>query len=163
MVSFNSFNSSRQIYRILIVSMSSLTWLRKNLVRLFISFLLKLIGSWKRFCRFVKQTLLKIIIARSPVYFILLMLISYNHFYVTYCAMLRSADVSISVNSSYNGPSINIFDKNFNFSFSSSSRLPYDVRKYQRINLLATKGNVSTLSFFSILLLSFNFLRKWTK
>ena len=160
MVSFNSFNSSRQIYRIFIVSMSSLTWLRKNLVRLFISFLLKLIGSWKRFCRFVKQTLFKIIIARSPVYFILF---SYNHFYVTYCAMLRSVDVSISVNSSYNGPSINIFDKNLYFSFSSSSSLPYDVRKYQRINLLATKGNASTLSFFSILLLSLNFLRKWTK
>ena len=79
------------------------------------------------------------------------MLISYNHFYVTYCAKnLRSVDVSISVNSIFNGPSINIFDKSFNFSFYSSSRLPYDVRKYQRINLLVTKGNMSPLSFFSI-------------
>ena len=131
--------------------MSSLTWLRKNLVLLFVRFFLKLIGSLKKFCRFVKQTLLKIIIARSPVYFIVLMLISYNHIYVTYCAKnLRSVDVSVSVNSIFNGPSINIFDKSFNFSFYSSSRLPYDVRKYQRINLLVTKGNMSPLSFFSI-------------
>ena len=57
------------------------------------------------------------------------------------------------------------FDKNFNFSFYNSSRLSYDVRKYQKINLLAPKGsrnsdNMNILSFFFIFLLSFNLLRK---
>ena len=94
------------------------------------------------------------------------MLISYNHFYVTNCTnTLCSVDVSVSVNSNINGPSINIFDKNFNFSFYNSSRLCYDVRKYQKINLLAPKGsrnsdNMNILSFFFIFLLSFNLLRK---
>ena len=83
----------------------------------------------------MKQNLLTIIIARSPVYFIVSMLISYKHFYVTNCTnTLCSVDVSVSVNSNINGPSINIFDKNFNFSFYNSSRLSYDVRKYQKSN-----------------------------
>ena len=61
--------------------------------------------------------------------------------------------------------SINTFDKNFNFSFYNSSRLSYEVSKYQKINLLALKGssnsdNINILSFFFIFLLSFNFLRK---
>ena len=65
-----------------------------------------------------------------------------------------------------NGPSINIFYKNFNFSFYNSSRLSYDIRKYQKINLLAPKGsrnsdNMNILSFFFIFLLPFNLLRKW--
>ena len=100
MVCFTSFDFSGQIYRI------------------FTSFLLMLLGSLKRFWRFVKQNLLKIVIVQSPLYFIELMLILYNHFYVTNCTnVLRSVDVSVSVNSNINGPSINIFDKNFNFSF----------------------------------------------
>ena len=125
-----------------------------------------LIDFFKKFWRFVKRNLLKIVIARSPGYFIVLMLISYNHFYVTNCTnTLCSVDVSVSVNSNINGPSINIFDKNFNFSFYNSSRLCYDVRKYQKINLLAPKGsrnsdNMNILSFFFIFLLSFNLLRK---
>ena len=166
MVCFNSFIFSRQIYRIFIVSISSLIWLKKIPVLLFISSLLILIDSFKKFWRFVKRNLLKIVIARSPGYFIVLMLISYNHFYVTNCTnTLCSVDVSVSVNSNINGPSINIFDKNFNFSFYNSSRLCYDVRKYQKINLLAPKGsrnsdNMNILSFFFIFLLSFNLLRK---
>ena len=94
------------------------------------------------------------------------MLISYNRYYVNNCTnTLCSVDVSVSFNSNINGPSINIFDKNFNFSFYNSSRLCYDVRKYQKINLLAPKGgrnsdNMNILSFFFIFLLSFNLLRK---
>ena len=125
-----------------------------------------LIDFLKKFWRLVKQNLLKIIISRSPVYFIVLMLISYNHFYVTNSTNnLCSVDASVSVYSNTNGPSINIFDKNVNFSFYSSSRLPYEVRKYQKINLLAPKGssysdNMNILSFVFVFLLSFNFLRK---
>ena len=94
------------------------------------------------------------------------MLITCNHFYVTNCTnTLCSVDVSVSVNSNINIRSINIFDKNFNISFYNSSRLSYDVRKYQKINLLAPKGsrnsdNMNILSFFFIFLLSFNLLRK---
>ena len=85
----------------------------------------------KRFWRFVKQSLLKIVITRSPVYVIVLMLILYYHFYVTnYTNNLCSVDVSVSVNSNISGPSINIFDKNFNFSFYNNNRLSYKVRKY---------------------------------
>ena len=130
-------------------------------VLLFISSLLILIDSFKKFWRFVKRNLLKIVIARSPGYFIVLMLISYNHFYVTNCTnTLCSVDVSVSVNSNINGPSINIFDKNFNFSFYNSSRLSYEAR-----NLLASTGrrnsdNMIILSFFFIFLFSFNLLRK---
>ena len=166
MVCFNSFIFSRQIYRIFIVSISSLIWLKKIPVLLFISSLLMLIDSFRKFWRFVKRNLLKIVIARSPGYFIVLMLISYNHYYVNNCTnTLCSVDVSVSFNSNINGPSINIFDKNFNFSFYNSSRLCYDVRKYQKINLLAPKGsrnsdNMNILSFFFIFLLSFNLLRK---
>ena len=169
MVCFNSFNFSRQIYRIFIVSISSLIWLKKIPVLLFISSLLILIDSFKKFWRFVKRNLLKIVIARSPGYFIVLMLISYNHFYVTNCTnTLCSVDVSVSVNSNINGPSINIFDKNFNFSFYNSSRLSYEVREYQKIHLLAPKSsrnsdNMSILSFFFIFLLSFNFFEKTEK
>ena len=93
-----------------------------------------LIDFLKKFWRFVKQNLLKIVIARSPVYFIVLMPILYYHFHVTNCTNnLCSVDVSDSVNSNINGPSINIFDRNFNFSFYSSSRLCHGVRKYQKI------------------------------
>ena len=70
MVCFNSFNFNRLIYRIFMVSMFSLIWLKKISV-LFISFLLMLICFLKKFLRLVKQNLLKIIIAWSPVYFIL--------------------------------------------------------------------------------------------
>ena len=125
-----------------------------------------LIDSFGKFWRFVKRNLLKILIARSPGYFIILMLISYNHFYVTnYTNTSCFVDVSVSVNSSISGPLINIFDKNINFSFYNSSRLSYVVRKYQKNNLLGSKGsrdsdNMNILSFFFIFLLSFNFLRK---
>ena len=141
--------------------------LKKISVLLFISFLLILINFLKKFWRFAKQNLLKIVTARSPVYFIVLMLILYYHFYVTNCTNnLFSVDISVSVNSNINGSSINIFDKNFNFSFYNSSRLSYEVRKYQKINLLAPKGSsnsdkMNILSFFFIFLLSFNFSRKW--
>ena len=153
MVYFNSFNFSQQSYRILIVPISSLIWLKKIPVVLFISSLLMLIDSFKKFWKFVKQNLLKIVIARSPGYFIVLILISYNHFYVTNCAnTLCSTDVSISVNSNINGPSINTFDKNFNFSFCNSSRLSDDVRKHKKINLLAPKAgsNSGNMNIFSI-------------
>ena len=90
-----------------------------------------LIDFSRKFWRFVKQNLLKIVIAWSQVYFIVLMLILYYHFHVTICNNnLCSVDVSVSVNSNINGPSINIFDKKFNFSFGNSSRLSYEVRKY---------------------------------
>ena len=64
-----------------------------------------------------------------------------------------------------NGPSINIFYKNFNFSFYNSSRLPYEVRKYQKINLLASKGrsysdNMYILPLLFLFLLFKIFLRK---
>ena len=114
MVCFNSFNFSRLIYRIFIVSVFSLNWLKKISVLLYTSFLLILIDFLKTFWRFVKQNLLKIVIAWSPVYFIVLMVILYYHFYVTNCTNnLHSVDVafSVSVNSNINGPSINIFDK----------------------------------------------------
>ena len=95
------------------------------------------------------------------------MLISYNYYYyVNNCTnTLCSADVSVSFNSNIKGPSTNIFDKNFNFSFYNSSRLCYNVRKYQKINLYAPKGsknsdNVNILSFIFTFLLSFNLLRK---
>ena len=82
---------------------------------------LMLIGSLKRLWGFVKHILPKIAIAWSAV----LMLISYN------CTSnLYSVDVSVSVNSNINGPSINLFDKYFNFSFYNNDRLPYEVRKY---------------------------------
>ena len=92
------------------------------------------------------------------------MLISYNYYYVNNYT-LCSADFSVSFNSNIKGPLINIFDKNFNFSFYNSSRLCYNVRKYQEINLLAPKcsknsDNVNVLSFIFIFLLSFNLLRK---
>ena len=74
MVCFSSFNFNRQTYGIFIVSMPSLIWHKKNSVLVFVSFLLMLVGS-----------LLKIVIGRSPVYFMVLMLLSYNHFYVTNC------------------------------------------------------------------------------
>ena len=167
-VCFKSFDFSRLIYSIFIVYIFSLIWLKKISVLLFTSFLLMLISFLKKLWRFVEQNLLKIVIARSPVYFIVLMLILYYHFYVTNSTNnLYSVDVSVSVsvNSNINGPSINIFDKNFNFSFYSRSRLSYEVREHQKINLLAPKGsgnsdNMNTLPFFFMFLLSFHFLRK---
>ena len=168
MVYFNSFDFSRQIYRIFIVSIFSLIGLKKISVLLFISFILMLIDFLKKSWRSVKQDLLKIVITRLPVYFIVLMLILYYNFYVTNCTNnLYSVDVSVSVsvNSNITGPSINIIDKNFNFSFYSSSSLSYEVRKHQKINLLAPEGssnsdNMNILPFFFMFLLSFNFLRK---
>ena len=107
----------------------------------------------------------RLVIARSRGCSIVLTLISYNHFYVTNCSnALCSVDVSVSANSNINGHSINVFDKNFNFSFYNSSRLSY-VRKYQKINLLAPKGsrnsdNMNIFPFFFIILLSFKLSRK---
>ena len=119
------------------------------------------IDSFKKFWRFEKRNLVKIVTAQSPVYFIVLMLISYNHFYVTNCTnTLCSVDVSVSVNSNINGPSINIFGKSFNFSFYNSNRLSYEVRKYQKIKKSRNSNNMNLLSFFFVFLLSFNFLRK---
>ena len=117
-----------------------------------------LIDFLKKFWRFLKQNLLQIVIARSPGYFIVLMLMLYYHFYVTNCTHnLYSVDVSVSVsvNCNINGP----------FSFYSSSRLSYEVRKHQKTNFLAPKGssnsdNINILSFFFMFLFSFNFLRK---
>ena len=94
------------------------------------------------------------------------MLISYNHYYVNNCTnTLCSVDVSVSFNRNINGPSINIFDKNFNFNFYNSSSLCHDVRKYKKINLLAPEGstnsdNMNILSFFFIFVLTFILLRK---
>ena len=79
------------------------------------------------------------------------MLISYKHFYVTNCT-LCSVDVSGFFNSNINGPSLNIFDKNFIVSFCKSSRLCYDVRKYQKINLLAPKGSRNSSKLFLLVL-----------
>ena len=76
MLCFDSFNFSRLLYRIFIDPMFSLIWLKKNSVLLFISFLLMVIGFLKKFWRLKKQILLKMVIARSPVYFMALMLIS---------------------------------------------------------------------------------------
>ena len=92
----------------------------------------------------------------------LLMLFSNNNFhYTNYTNNLRSVDVSVSINSNNNGPSICTFDKNFNFSFYNSSRLPYEVKKYQQIILL-TKGS-SNFDNINILLslFSLNFLKEW--
>ena len=62
------------------------------------------------------------------------MLISYNHFYITkFFNNLCSIDVSGSVNSNTNSPLITSFDKNFIFSFYNSSRLAYEVKKYQKL------------------------------
>ena len=88
MVCFNSFTFSRQVYRISIVSISSLIWLKKVPVLLFISSLLMLINSFEKFWRFVKRNLLKVVIAWSTGYFVVLMLISYSHFHVTNCSHL---------------------------------------------------------------------------
>ena len=166
MISFNSFIFSRQIFRIFIVSISSLILLKLLPVLLFISSLLILIDSFKKFWRFVTRNLLEIVIAWSPGYFTVLMPVSYNHYYANNCTnTLCSVDVSVSFNSNINCPSINIFNKNFNFSSYNSSRFYYGVRKYQKISLLASKdsknsGNMNILSFFFIYLLSFNLLRK---
>ena len=74
---------------------------------------------------------------------------------------LCSVDVSVSVNSNMNGPSNNIFNKNFNFSFCNSGRLPYKFSKHEIINLLAPKvsGNYGNMNIFFTFLLPFNFLR----
>ena len=93
------------------------------------------------------------------------MLISCSHYYVNNCTnTLCSVDVSVSFNSNINGPSINIFNKMFNFSFCNSSRLYYGVRKYQKINLLAPKGSSTSfnmnISSFFIFLMFFSFPRK---
>ena len=84
------------------------------------------------------------------------MLISYNNFYVTNCAnTLCSVDVSFSFNSNVNDPLINIFDKNFNFSFYNSNRLSFDVRKYQKkfIEILAIWMSCPSFSYFCFLLI----------
>ena len=39
------------------------------------------------------------------------------------------------------GSSMNIFDKNFNFSFYNSGRLSFKVKKYKKITLLTPKGS----------------------
>ena len=160
MVCFNSFNFTRQIYWIFRVPISSLIWLKKIQVPLLSSFILILLESFYNFWRFVKQNLLKIVIARSPVYFIVLMLISYEHFYITNCTnTLCSVHVPVSVVQAI------FLIKTSILVFAIVSRLPYEVRKYQNINLLAPKGSsnsddLNILSFYLIFLLSFNFLRK---
>ena len=146
--------------------MFSLIWLKKISVLLFVSFLLMLIDFLKKFWRFVKQNQLKIIIARSPVCFVVLMLILYYHFKVTNCTNnLCSVDVSVSVNSNINGPSINILDKNFNFSFYKSSRLSYEVRKYKKINFCSSSNsdNMNILYFFSYFCFLLFFFEKTEK
>ena len=162
MVCFNSFNFIRQIYRTFMVSKSCLIWLKKISVLLFISFLLILIDSLKKFWRFVKQNLFTIVIARSLVYFIVLMLISYNHFYVTNCTnTLCYVDTSVSIESNTNSHSINIFDKSFNFSLYNSSRLTHEVRKFQKLTCWHPKVVViltiwissPSFSYFCILLI----------
>lgn len=123
-------------------------------------------GCLKRFCRFVKQILLKIVKARSSFCFRLLKLISNNHFYITnFTNTLCSVNVSVSVSSNINGLPINFFDKNFNFNFCNSRRLPYEVKKYQKSNLLGRKrsnnsGNMNIVLILFIFLISFHFLRK---
>ena len=83
------------------------------------------------------------------------MLISCNDFYVANCTnTLCSGNVLVSVNSNINGPSVNIFNKTFNFSVYSSSRLAYDIRKYKK-KLIGTQrprggsnsDNMNILSF----------------
>ena len=143
-----------------------LIWLKKNLLLLCISFILILIGFLKKFWRLVKQYLLRVIIAQSRVYFIVLLLISCSYTYVTNCTNnLYSGDVSVSVNSNINGLSINSFDRNFNSSLYNSSRLSYEVRKYQKMNLLSHRRsinleNMNILPFFFMFLLSLIFFRK---
>ena len=68
-----------------------------------------------------------------------MMLISYYIFYATHCNLFSV--VSVSVISNITGNSIKIFDKTFNFSFYNGSRLSYEVRKYQKINLLTSKDS----------------------
>ena len=98
MVSFNSFTFSRLIYRIIYGLYVLCNLAQKVSVLLFISFLLMLIGFLKKFWRLVKPNLFKTIIAWSPVCFIVFMLISYSHFYVTNCTNnLCSVDVSVSM------------------------------------------------------------------
>ena len=156
MIFFNSFNFSRLIYMIFIISTFSLIEFKKISVLLFISFLLILIGFLKKFWRLAKQSQLKVATAPLSCYFIVSMLISYNHFYASNCTNnFCSDDVLVSVNRNINDPSINIFDKNFDFSFYNSSRLSYEVMKYQKINMLTPKGssnshNLNTLSFLHI-------------
>ena len=77
-------------------------------------------------------------------------------------------NVSVFVSNNVNDPPINIFDKNFNFSLGNSSRLPYEVKKYQKSNLLVPKsgsnsGNVNISSFLLIDPLSLNFFIKKKK
>ena len=126
-----------------------------------------LIGFLKRFWRFVKQNLLKKVIARSISFLIVFMLISYNHCYITnftnftsyVLLMFQFLLIVISI--------FLIKTLVFNFSFENSSNWPYEVQKYQKINLLSPKGssnsgNMNIFSFLFISLLSFNFLGKRT-
>ena len=114
-----------------------------------------LISFLRRFWRSAKQILPKIAVACSEV-----LMLSYN------CTSnLCSFDLSASVNSNINDPSINILDKKFNFNFYNNNKLPYEVRKHQEIIFLTTKGssnygNMNIFSFLLIRLLSLNFLRK---
>ena len=92
-------------------------------------------------------------ISVTRLFYIVLMLISNNHFYVTNRTnTLCSVGVSVSFSDNINGPSINTLNKNFSFSFCNSSRLSYEVRKYQKLNLLAPKSsrnsrNMNILTF----------------
>ena len=80
----SSYNFSWQIYSLFRVSMSSLIWFKKKKIQFFyflvffnanrfLEEIMEIIGFLKRLWRFAKQTLLKIVIARSPVYFTVLM------------------------------------------------------------------------------------------
>ena len=98
-------------------------------------------------------------------FLIVFMLISYNHFYITnftnftsyVLLMFQFLLIVISI--------FLIKTLVFNFSFENSSNWPYEVQKYQKINLLSPKGssksgNMNIFSFLFISLLSFNFLGK---
>ena len=93
------------------------------------------------------------LISWSLVCFIVLTLILYSHFYVTnFTNNLYSVDISDSVNTNLNGPSINIFDKGFSFTFYNSIRLLHEAKEYQKNNLFSPKGsnscgNMNILSF----------------
>ena len=123
----------------------------------------------KKFSRFVKRNLLKIVIAWSPGYFIVLMLISYNHYYVNNCINIYVLlffqflliAISMVLQSTFLvKTSILVFTIAVD-----CVMMPGNIKK---INLLAPEGsrnsdNMNILSFFFIFVLSFNLLRKRKK
>ena len=60
-----------------------------------------------------------------------IMLISHEKFYINNLTKtLCSVDVLVFVNDNTNDPSINIFDKAFNFTFYNGNKLLNEVKKY---------------------------------